>query len=631
MNRECIILKKKKSLTHTIFTITIFVAAAVASLSLLSCNQPSQKPSGAAAQTPKKEFYSPDSSIVCTYDNFFSGWLGNLYDYFDNQAGEITINDSSYGTFPRGVSRAIGYSADEFDSLTGMHTFLEQTGDDTLPFQKVNPLFIAWAHSTLIPDPSLPFAGYTYQCVYDACFQRFFRLMTHCYLLLQNDLKAPEEIAAYREQFTQNGSFDAVQYLIERYSSRDINDSDFFYYTVPEAIGFWMRRSMDGSADELWKGLSKLMALYDDSWFQRRLKNLVAVQDTLHFTVLGLKEGCKREIASSPFRGFIQKVLYEPKNDSNRISGEKHRSFVALKPLTPYVFKEHVHEMAIAVLGTPLPFISSGAVAACGPMPECGAALWDSLVQQKDFRFNRQLDYYAFGCMGGKTEFAWKKTALKPHLQFYIDYMSDDDSNAIHSEIQFAAEDSLFHPAFFVGIQNGKPPLTVSFASTLLSTVQRKKIPGADMVLCRAWSLPKTEDVIKSLFTVDFCIFSNPGGNEPEPFGGDNGVYVYGRSVKDLGLDSTFCDSIITGLPQKRLALINKSILYAVTDTGDTIALYTDAFKEHSFDGDVDLISADAGYPVFTDIDGDRQQDIIVNGRGIIVRNNGRLVLREFD
>jgi hypothetical protein len=42
------------------------------------------------------------------------------------------------------------------------------------------------------------------------------------------------------------------------------------------AIGFWIRRGIDGTADELWTGLTKLMQLYDGSWWQARMQQLPA-------------------------------------------------------------------------------------------------------------------------------------------------------------------------------------------------------------------------------------------------------------------------------------------------------------------------------------------------------------------
>jgi hypothetical protein len=45
-------------------------------------------------------------------------------------------------------------------------------------------------------------------------------------------------------------------------------------FTPQMAIGFWIRRSVDGTHKELYTGMNRVMTLYDGTWWKARLKQV---------------------------------------------------------------------------------------------------------------------------------------------------------------------------------------------------------------------------------------------------------------------------------------------------------------------------------------------------------------------
>ncbi|MBD3242698.1 MAG: hypothetical protein GF331_19055 [Chitinivibrionales bacterium] len=76
----------------------------------------------------------------------------------------------------------------------------------------------------------------------------------------------------------QDPQFNALTYLAKRYgpdgnigghlhSSYGVDDSNTDHpFTPPMAMGFWLRRGIDGTDSVLWDGLSELMTRYDSDW-----------------------------------------------------------------------------------------------------------------------------------------------------------------------------------------------------------------------------------------------------------------------------------------------------------------------------------------------------------------------------
>lgn len=138
-------------------------------------------------------------------------------------------------------------------------------------FSHYDSKVIRWGVANLIPDPKSEIMGIKAQVLYDMVGQRFFRMMTEAYLYLKGRGTFAAEQKAYLSAMKAK-RFDGIDYLEERfadalpgYQPSGATDSPM---TAPMAIGFWLRRGVDGTAKELWKGLARLMTLYDGNWWK---------------------------------------------------------------------------------------------------------------------------------------------------------------------------------------------------------------------------------------------------------------------------------------------------------------------------------------------------------------------------
>ncbi|MBN1150049.1 hypothetical protein JXA84_02380 [candidate division WOR-3 bacterium] len=138
-------------------------------------------------------------------------------------------------------------------------------------FGYYNPEIIIWGYQNLIPLPEDEFLDQTYREVYHRVFQRFFRMMTESFLYLERERNVEQEAELYREKVVL-GRVDALLFLEDRYKGvleeYQVRDG-YSEWTVGMAIGFWLRRNLDGTDVYLWEGLTKLMKLYDGEWFER--------------------------------------------------------------------------------------------------------------------------------------------------------------------------------------------------------------------------------------------------------------------------------------------------------------------------------------------------------------------------
>ena len=228
--------------------------------------------------------------------------LMNSYTYmFDDQV-KIELEGQQFGMFKGGVKGMLLYSGmkEGVNELLGGNSgnnfyditpYIKYSGGINLfenkstsyacfgfmyegvhSFNHVNPTFVNWAKENLIPDPKEKIGEHTFQAVYDAIGSRFFRLMTDSYLYVQRQ-NLEEELFQYTVNFN-NRSFNGLRYLQNKYADvlsdyREENEQSKF--TPGIAIGFWLRRTIDGTSDEFWDGLTTVMEQYDKTWFQERL------------------------------------------------------------------------------------------------------------------------------------------------------------------------------------------------------------------------------------------------------------------------------------------------------------------------------------------------------------------------
>ena len=175
-------------------------------------------------------------------------------------------------------------NASSLQKISGIPVFTKTENNDTVSmsrfysarFSYVNPDFVRWVFRYCVPDPSMKVGGVTCLDIYRVVFSRLFRMLTEARLLLVNEGIYEKEIAAYSEAMP-TADFMGVFYLENRFASRlteyQCTDQDVLPPYQPwMAVGFWLRRGIDGSADEIWKGMTGFMGKYDKEWFSEKIR-----------------------------------------------------------------------------------------------------------------------------------------------------------------------------------------------------------------------------------------------------------------------------------------------------------------------------------------------------------------------
>ena len=112
----------------------------------------------------------------------------------------------------------------------------------------------------------------TARSIYAVVFSRFFRLMAESRLWLITKRKYKREMKAYWKMAIDQKDLggDGLTWLQRRYRGKLKEyqvDWDGTSLTPQMAIGFWLRRGLDGTDGELWIGLKKVLKAYDPEFF----------------------------------------------------------------------------------------------------------------------------------------------------------------------------------------------------------------------------------------------------------------------------------------------------------------------------------------------------------------------------
>lgn len=240
---------------------------------------------------------------------FYSPWFETKdQELFDNSDGvnNVDINKHRYGIFTSGIRGLLLYGcgnspyggglvycarkytntqSNDFYDISAMENLaslkiclnsppIYDSGNEKT-FKHYNPDIIIWGHNNLIPAPNRKIFDYTYQDIYNSTFIRFFRLMAETYVYLNKKGIYEIEQKNYLTEMS-NKNFNAPDYLNKRFSNvlnKYYLPNNGINFTVPLAIGFWLRRGIDKSHNELWIGLKKLFLLYDHNWFLNLIQN----------------------------------------------------------------------------------------------------------------------------------------------------------------------------------------------------------------------------------------------------------------------------------------------------------------------------------------------------------------------
>jgi hypothetical protein len=224
-------------------------------------------------------------------------WFDRAYEYMFLDEPVLTVGEKRIGMYIAGIrgivlyspllelaGRLVGQEPEDFYDLSplarlaGLPLFTRQVTNTEWggiyyvanDFSRYNPAFVRWAHTHLIPDPALKIKGVSCREIYRKVYARFCRLLVDSRRWLENAADRRAEQAAYLEAMRRS-DFEPEAYLKEKYGAvLDTYRPECAAYAAsftPEiAIGFWLRRGIDGTDGELWIGLSKLMRLYDREW-----------------------------------------------------------------------------------------------------------------------------------------------------------------------------------------------------------------------------------------------------------------------------------------------------------------------------------------------------------------------------
>lgn len=214
-------------------------------------------------------------------------WFSSPYEYMFGSwgGGTVSVGGKSFGSFDAGIFGMLYYSdlntcvgkvtgvppknyadAEPFATLAGLPLYGPQA-DASKPFGYYNPDLVKWGHEHLIPDAGSTLSGVPVKKVYSVVFARFFRMMTESYLFLAQSGKYQAEMDAYAKM---PYGTDGVDWLQKRYAGKLAiygGSWDGTTMTPQMAIGFWLRRGIDGTGKELWVGLRKVMTRYDADWY----------------------------------------------------------------------------------------------------------------------------------------------------------------------------------------------------------------------------------------------------------------------------------------------------------------------------------------------------------------------------
>jgi hypothetical protein len=141
-------------------------------------------------------------------------------------------------------------------------------------FGYYNKDFVIWARENLIPTATEGPFKETIKRVYNKFLQKMARAYYVSYQYVNNH---PEELKRVKTEYlrlverykgepwqgigTDPGLY--IQYKAFQPFMKEMEKRGYEIYSISVAPGFWVRRSVDGTAEEIFKGLEKLMRTYD--------------------------------------------------------------------------------------------------------------------------------------------------------------------------------------------------------------------------------------------------------------------------------------------------------------------------------------------------------------------------------
>ena len=219
-----------------------------------------------------------DLSSCCSYGyvrsgdrQYYEGFKGIfLYSSYAEQGAEDFLE--SKGVRVKKASSDF-YSIELYERLLNQKMFKGE-GSKLAPwsnqFREYNPKFINGLKN-LIPSKNLSINGVSVKALYRS-FSRFFRLLTESYLYLNKDGTYASQAENYIQD-VQNGE-DGLSVLVRSYHyefdeayARPSESEVSSPFEAHMAFGFWLRRNLDGTHDEIYDVLKTIMYRFDKRWY----------------------------------------------------------------------------------------------------------------------------------------------------------------------------------------------------------------------------------------------------------------------------------------------------------------------------------------------------------------------------
>jgi len=232
-----------------------------------------------------ENFRSVDSTnlnLCCDYgrvrygdDQYYEGLKGIFLYGGDARKGVIDLLGQKENASIKSRRSSGFYDISIYEELVGTNLFVSKNSQAISrdgSFERYNPEFINWVVENVISDSEFSISGISAQYVYRH-YSRFFHLLTESYLYLQKSGTYDEQAEYYITDVEKNGQdgldvlFGTYHYALSDYElpSGSPIPSPFEAHM---AFGFWLRRNLDGTHDEIYAGLSKVMKRFDKKWFK---------------------------------------------------------------------------------------------------------------------------------------------------------------------------------------------------------------------------------------------------------------------------------------------------------------------------------------------------------------------------
>jgi hypothetical protein len=191
----------------------------------------------------------------------------DIFDYYPN--GGLLIFYCHVKTFLDAAT--LGEMAKMPIFLSGPHLDNQINSKIEDQFGHYNPEFVRWLINNALPNEEDKAFIESTQSFYNPYMQSLAQVYFVTYLELMNRETAffEQEVQNYFSQLTTQTL--PLYYHEKYYDFAQLFEQGYDGNVVKGAVGFWIRRHLDGTADLFYEGLNKLLRLYDPLFFEAAL------------------------------------------------------------------------------------------------------------------------------------------------------------------------------------------------------------------------------------------------------------------------------------------------------------------------------------------------------------------------